>query len=298
MQAINHRLQGDKMGTNKVIKPRPYWHVDAKWLTGILLLILLNLTFLIYLLTQLTAPEAGISLLSTTLASQFSTESGGLDESGDIAILRQKIAAAPDGKYQPIPGLQITVTLEDIAGKTPREARLWFFRQMAEPLYYDGPEGLANLMTDPEKEQNLSGGVGPLGFINSDSHKKLLGAFVVSGLVSLFFLGFLVIFSFRYGRFGSPGCVIFLAAIPNLLLFTVARGWLEGISRDPASIGEPSILTRYTQLAADVLPTIVEKGIQLYISLVLFGISLLLIALVGSVFSRERKNKPDQEELH
>lgn len=149
------------MITGKVLKPRPYWHVDAKWLTGILLLFLLNITFLVFILVQVTAPEQGIALLTMTLASSFSAESGGLDAAGDIEIMRQKIAEAPNGEFQPIPGMQIIVREEDIAGKTPREARLWFFRQWAEPLYYDGAQGLASLTTDPEMGKNISEGVGP-----------------------------------------------------------------------------------------------------------------------------------------
>ena len=103
----------------------------------------LNITFLVFILGQITAPEQGIALLTTILASSFSVESGELDAAGDIEIMRQKIAESPNGEWQPIPGMRIVLREEDIAGKTPREARLWFFRQLAEPLYYDGAQGLA-----------------------------------------------------------------------------------------------------------------------------------------------------------
>ncbi|HBG74970.1 MAG: hypothetical protein A2X25_07290 [Chloroflexi bacterium GWB2_49_20] len=279
------------MSTSKVIKPRPYWHVDAKWLTGIFLLLLLNITFLIFLLVQVTGPEQGITLLTTTLASSFSFESGGLDTSSDLEIMRQKIAESPDGQWQPIPGLQIIVREEDIAGKTPREARLWFFRQMAEPLYYNGEQGLADIMTDPEMKKGLAGGVGPLGLISAATHRKLLVVFAVSGLVSLLFLGLLVFFSHRFGRLGSPGCVIFLVAVPNLILMGGLRGWLANAAQTPASTGAQALLSRYLQLAADVLPGIVQKAMYVYIFLVFLGIALLLVALIGSVFVRERKNK-------
>ena len=64
--------------------------------------------------------------------------------------MRQKIAESPNDTWQPIPSLNIVVREQDIAGLTPREARLWLFRQLAEPLYYEGPQGLASLATDPE----------------------------------------------------------------------------------------------------------------------------------------------------
>jgi len=89
------------MSTGKPRNSRPYWHVDAKWLTGLLLLALLNITFLVFILAQVTAPEQGITLLTVTLASSFSAEGGGLDASGDVEIMRQKIAESPNGQWQP-----------------------------------------------------------------------------------------------------------------------------------------------------------------------------------------------------
>jgi hypothetical protein len=116
-----------KMSTSKFLKPRPYWHVDAKWITGILLLFLLNITFLMFILVQVTAPEQGIALLTVTLASSFSAKGGGMDASGDIEIMHQKIAESPNGEWQPIPGMRIVVREEDIAGKPPQRSTLVVF---------------------------------------------------------------------------------------------------------------------------------------------------------------------------
>jgi hypothetical protein len=284
------------MGTNKALKPRPYWHVDAKWLTGILLLFLLNITFVVLLMVQITAPEQGITLLTTALASSFSVEEGGLDASGSMDTMHQKIAESPNGEWQPIPGMRIVVREADIFGKTPREVRLWFFRQWAEPLYYDGAQGLAGLMTDPKMQNEAQGGIGALEFITAETHKKLQGALAVSGLVSLFFFGLLIFFSYRFGRLGSPGCVIFLAAAPGLIFMGGARGWLEQAAQRLAAVGQETYLTRYTQLAVDVLPGVVQTALQIYVILFFLGLVMMLIALIGIIFVRERKNKEQQTE--
>lgn len=276
------------MSTNKK-KSRPYWHVDAKWITGLLLSFLLSITFLVFILAQITAADQGIDLLTITLASSYS--SGGLDDVKDIEVMHQKIAESPGGAWQPIPGMTIVVREEDIAGKTPREARLWFFRQMAEPIYYDGAQGLADIATDTEIQENLTGGIGPLGFISAETHTKLQGIFAVSGLASLVLLGLLIFFSYRFGRLGSPGCVIFLAAVPGLLFFGGVRGWLAQSAQNPAATSEPTLITRYTQLATDVLPGFVQKAMQIYVLLIFLGLGLMLVALIGAVFVRERKNK-------
>jgi LPXTG-motif cell wall-anchored protein len=277
------------MVSESVPKSRPYWHVDAKWITGILLLFLLNVTFLIFILVRATAPEQGITLITTMLASSFSYQSGGMDTTVDIEEMRQKIAESPNGEWQPIPGMNITVREEDIAGMTPRETRLWFFRKLAEPIYYDGEQGLANLTTDPEMKEEVTGGLGPLGFISADAHKKLQSAFTIAGVVSLVFLGLLILFSYRFGRLGSPGCVIFLAAIPGLILFSAARGWTQNAGQNPPAGAEETFITRYAQLAADVLPVVVQKALQIYIVLVLLGLGLMLLGLIGGMFFRKRK---------
>jgi hypothetical protein len=120
---------------------------------------------------------------------------------------------------------------------------LWFFQQWTEPLYYDGPQGLASLITDPEMQKGLEGGVGPLGFISAATHSKLQGVFAASGLVSLFFLGLLIFFSYRFGRLGSSGCVIFLATIPGLVFLSGVRGWIEQSTQHPAAVGEQTYIT-------------------------------------------------------
>jgi hypothetical protein len=281
------------MNTNESLKPRPYWHVDAKWITGILLLFLLNATFLIFILVQITAAKQGIEILTVILASSFSRE--GLDQEVDIEIMHQKIAESPDGSWKPIPGLNIVVREQDIAGLSPREIRLWFFRQLAEPIYYGGQQGLANLSTDPEMQKNMEGGLGPLGFINAETHSKLNKVLIVLGLISLSFLGLLVYFSYRFGRLGSPGCVIFLAAVPGLILFSGVRGWLAQAGQNPNPETEVTTVTLYTQmatrLAVDVLPNIVQKALQSYLLLTFLGLGLMLAALIGTLIIRGRKRE-------
>jgi len=69
------------------------------------------------------------------------------------------------------------------------------------------------------------------------------------------------------------------------------RGWLEQTAQRPAAVGEESVLTRFTQLAVDVLPDLVQTAIQIFLFLIFLGLGLLLIVLLGAVFLRERKNK-------
>lgn len=278
------------MNTSGLSKVRPYWHVDAKWITGILLLFLLNITFLSFILVQATSADRGIDLLTIILASSFSRD--GLDQEVDLEVMHQKIAESPNGAWQPIPSLKIVVREQDIAGLTPREMRLWFFRQLAEPIYYEGQQGLAGLASDPEMAKNMTGGIGLFGFISAETHGKLQNIFFVFGFISLVLIGLLVFFSYRFGRLGSPGCVLFLAALPGLLMLSMVGGWLEHSAGNLAQPTETTTVTLYTQmigqLAADALPEIVQMAIRTYLILILLGLGLVLAALTGSLFMRKQ----------
>jgi hypothetical protein len=64
------------------------------------------------------------------------------------------------------------------------------------------------------------------------------------------------------------------------------------MSAQPAAAGgEETFITRYTQLAADVLPGVVNQAIQIFLALTLLGVGLMLVALVGALLFRGRKNK-------
>ena len=281
------------MNAGESSKPCPYWHVDAKWIAGILLLFILSATMLTSILTQITDEEQGIEILTIMLANSFSRE--GLDQEGDIEIIRENIAESPDGSWEPLPGLNISVREEDMAGLSPREIRLWFFRKLAEPIYYEGQDGLANLATDPEMRENMEGDLGPLGFINVGTHARLNRILLILTLASLALLGLLVYFSYSFGRLGSPGCVIFLAAVPGVVVFSLMRGWLENAARNPTEASEESAMTIYTQLierlAGDVLPGIVQKGLWTYLLLTLVGMALILAAVAGALVIRARERR-------
>ncbi|MCJ7696237.1 MAG: hypothetical protein MUO40_12555 [Anaerolineaceae bacterium] len=279
------------MKKDKVRKPRPYWHVDAKWMVGIVLFFLLGLTFFSLLLVQLTGPLHGIDTLTMMMASSFSVAGGGMDDAADIEMMQYMIATAPDGKWQPIPGMLIFVTEEDIEGKTPREARLWFFRQWAEPVYYEGAPGLADLITDPEMVKGLDEGIGVLSFISPATHSIFLKVFAGCVAVSIVFLALMLLFSYRYGRLSSTGFVILLAALPGLVLTTIGRAWANNASQAPPPT-EETLITRYTSLAADVLPDVATVAQRLYLILALFGFMLILVAIVCTLIWPKPKVKP------
>jgi len=189
--------------------------------------------------------------MSMTMALMFSRQ--GLDDETEIAEFRQRLQSAPGGILQPLPGLRITVREADIAGLAPREAGLYLFRQLAEPFYRGGPEAMAALADDSEMQKAIAGGGGLLGIFSAQTHRALQSASTILALISLALLPFLIFFSYRFGRLGSPGCVLFVASLPGALIFAFLARAAQPLPTPPA--GEEAGLSGMAgYLASNLLP--------------------------------------------
>jgi hypothetical protein len=82
------------MNTSLPSRPRPYWHVDAKWVVGLLLLGVLSLTLLVYNLVQVTDEEPAVDALSLALALVLSPE--GIDDPQSVELILEQIRSSPD----------------------------------------------------------------------------------------------------------------------------------------------------------------------------------------------------------
>lgn len=146
------------MSTEHTPKPRPYWHMDAKWIVGLILVFVLALTLLVSSLVQVTGEKPAVDTLSMVMALVLSE--GGLDDESDAAEMREQLRASSEGSIQPIPGLRITISEEEIANLSPRQVRLAFMRKLAEPIYEGGAQELAALADDAKMQQDIIEGRG------------------------------------------------------------------------------------------------------------------------------------------
>jgi hypothetical protein len=277
------------MSAENTSKPRPYWHVDAKWITGLLLTFVVSVTVLIYGLVQITAEEPAVNTLTYALALMYSRN--GLDDETEVAVMRQMIQASPDKTIQPLPNLDITISEQDIEGLTPREVRLFFFRKWAEPIYQDGIKGLAALSTTPGAESEIIQGGAIFNVLTRKTHESLRQALVIAAAITLTLLIPLIYFSYRFGRIGSPGCVAFVASLPGALLFTFIALAVKPANDLPAEDAGITGMTGY--LLSNLLPPLAQIVSRSYLIVLALGGGLLLLAVLGSVgWKARRKEKP------
>jgi hypothetical protein len=224
--------------------------------------------------------------MSLVLGVMFSGSS--LDDETDVEIFREQLRGDPDGCVRPIENLTIEVCEDDIAGLSPREARLLIFRQMAQPLYSYGAEGLVELTADSETGRAVDQGIGALSFFTLETHLALQRALRTLAIASAVLFLPLIVFSHRFGRIGTPGCAIFVAALPGALLF----GFLAFVFHPPSSPVEERGMTEILgAMASNVLPAMAQTVIASYAALVALGILLILVAILATFLARLRRRQ-------
>jgi len=262
---------------------RPYWHVDAKWITGLVLVGVLSLTLLLFSLVRLTTLQSSVEIAGTLLAVAFSPQ--GLDDETEIAALRAALKASPEASVKPFAGLQVSVRAAQIQGLDARATRLYVFRQVAEPFYWLGSEALVGNMDDPVVRRDVTACLGVLELFTAESHQRLQHALVAFGAASVGLLALLVNYSYRFGRVGSPGVVLSVSALPGVLFFS----WVS--AREPllaASAARPEragVLAPGSLLGA-VLPEVLPAMARTYLVVLAVGLGLMLVAVLGNVASR------------
>lgn len=192
-------------------KPRPYWHVDIKWLFGILSFCALLVSTILFIASTLLSPNIAVPTATYVVASQFSKN--GIDDATDINKIKNELKKSDKTEFHPIEGSSATITKKDITSLSPREIRLKLFGQIVEPIYY-GAEKL---------DKNIAQQYGALAMLNEKTHQSLMTFFWVSLIPVVLFMTGLVLFSHRYGRLVSPAVMLLMfGLLPSLLLFFIS----------------------------------------------------------------------------
>ena len=119
---------------NQSDTPRPYWHVDLKWIFGISAAFFLTSSLTLFTLSTLTSEKVAIPVASYVVASQFSRD--GLDDPKDIEAAKSKFLKTKDNVFYPLDDKNIRITRDELETLSPREIRLKIFRQVVEPFYF------------------------------------------------------------------------------------------------------------------------------------------------------------------
>lgn len=246
---------------------RPYWHVDAKWIFGLLFSITLLINIVFFVLARLSSEEVAIPVATTIVAQQFSRE--GLDAEEDIEEVKHEFLATGQEKFYPFGENQnVYLTIEDVNTLSPRELRLKIFRQIVEPIYYN------------ESDLDLSQ-YGFLAVVNVNTHRLLNKIFIYSFIPLALFLAGFVFFSFRFGRLINPALPLIFLSCPFALFFYLMRNTTPPEGDD----GPLSFLPR------EVMLEVIEPIARIFNIYFLVGVGLLLLAIIVRTLLKLKKTK-------
>jgi NADH:ubiquinone oxidoreductase subunit 6 (subunit J) len=261
-------------------KPRPYWHVDLKWIFGILALFAIAGSLLLYNLSALTEREKATTLSATVVASLFSKN--GLDDPKGLEEFRAKAAASPGDKVTPIEQFPwLSISKQEAMTLGPKELRIAIFKQFTEPIYDKGLKGAAAGMTaDPAEQQKFIQQASLLGVFTKDTHDAIGRALVWVTIAAILFLAAVIYFSAGWGRLVSPA-VLLLAVSPV--------GAVAGLLfLYPPKDGDGPL----TSLPPSVTTEIGNSLSHTYLIAVIAGITLLIAAVIGKITQKNiRKNR-------
>ncbi|QQG49665.1 MAG: hypothetical protein HZB70_02605 [Candidatus Berkelbacteria bacterium] len=264
----------------KEVVSKPYWYVDLKWFFGILFTLALTLTLSLSLANRLTEEKTAVDLSTVALATLFSRDGGGLDDPKAVEEFKAKLKESDEELIRPIETIPaITISRDDVEKLSPRELRLKIFRQITEPLYNEGVDGAVKRFTDnPEEQKKLANDASLLRFLTKDTHEKISSFLTIGIAVTVLFLIGLVFFSFGWGRLGNPGLILFVLGLPG-----AAFGLLIS---NPPSNGDGGGLS---SLPPEFGVAIAQQLKSVFGLVSLGGLTLLVVALVGSIISRRRR---------
>jgi hypothetical protein len=255
---------------------RPYWHVDMKWIFGLLALAALSAALLFFNLSNLTERDRAIKLSATIVATLFSKE--GLDDDSGLTEFRQKAQAAPGDKVTPIEQFPwLHISKHDALTLGPRDLRIAIFSQLTMPIYDKGLEGAAAQMTqDPAEQAKFTREATLLGVFTKSTHDVMQRLFYVSSIAALLLLAAAMYFSAGLGRLVTPGLLLVavspLGTVLGLLLL------------HPPKDGDAP----FAKLPSSITTEIGNSLSHSYVIASLLGVTLLALALLLKIIKKIR----------
>ena len=196
---------------------RPYWHVDAKWVCALFLVVALGFTVLIVGLLRITAQGPAVDTLSRAMAAGY--RPGPLEAGGQVDRVRQEFEALVERAVGSLFGVQPSPSDSEAASTQPGPSAE-ALRPIAEAYYTRGSSAARRVATERESTvpfaRLVPGDQGLWSFFTLRMHEVLKRVGWAAGAASLLLALAVISFSSRFGRLGSPGVVLLVVGLPGI----------------------------------------------------------------------------------
>ncbi|NTV30358.1 hypothetical protein HGA91_00055 [candidate division WWE3 bacterium] len=278
--------------------PRPYWFVDAKWIVSIILFITVLLTIPTYALYKVSEEQPAKQILTYVVAYLFSPD--GIDHPDEIKAIRQHLLVNPNPPIEIFDGFALPFTYDEVADRSPKEIRLEIFGQISKALYEMGPESFTvSHIKDVDMQKIISENKDFIYPFTQLGHQQIQQYLIGLGVFSGIMLGFLMIFSHRYGRLITPGVIFCLSGLPTLLInrYQIGKETIDAIIAQPIHQGYP-FLFKYLGIVipfgynvlAETFSIVLITGVGLIFLAIFVKLITLIVGWIIALFTRETNN--------
>jgi hypothetical protein len=255
---------------------RPYWHVDAKWVCGLLLIFSLAITLFLFALVKLTDEKNGPTIAALAVGAAFIRG----DSAVDIEEAKAELAKQ-GGQIRPVPNFPDIVITEADLNLTPTEIKLKVFKPITEEIYQNGIEATAERhATTPEQKEQFINDAFFFKLFTKDTNRSLSSKLTIFIVISLILLAGVVYFSTGWGRLANPGLILLFVSLPGSL-FSLAL-------THPPKDGDGGGLGF---LPADLTKELGGSLSGVYTRIFLLGLALLIGAGIGKLITHFRPPK-------
>jgi hypothetical protein len=189
---------------------RPSWHVDLKWLAGLLACVAVAVSCVLFSLRQVTERDTALPISSAILAAGISDRV--TDE--DYAAVQAQAAANPDGMISLGP-VSLVVKGSEITTLKKDEAARLIATDLAAVIYDGGSEKAETFIVPPPADSDKKAlSLGPAGSLSADMHSSFQTYLILAVVITAFLLGVVMAMSRGVGRLGAPAFVVALGAAP------------------------------------------------------------------------------------
>jgi len=264
--------------------------VFFKWITGLIFFVFFAATVFLYSLYSLTKEDMVVPLAGRIMASMNTSIPG--------VSMQQLTAAVRNSRSRsitPFRGLDSTITLQEIEGRSADEIRVLLFSKLAANLYREGVDPFFVKLKEPAIRNKLEPLKPFLYYITADFSTTLRYFLMVPFVVSALLLMLLILLSYRFGKLVSPGVVFLITGLLGIGIFSLAGRALETFSfAVPAQFRE-KFSALLSGSASDIVGTISGSFFHNFLLVFYAGCALLVLAFFGKFLYNIITGKSESE---
>lgn len=293
-------------GTNK---KRPYWYVDAKWISGIIFVVLFITALLSFNISQIISENNIIDTALSKIEQSIEEEIGKFfdekgkplsDDKGEVlsalTISQNKITELKNkAKESSDQDETLFFSSHENFFKNPlsyiQNIPLFFTHHLESAIYVRISDALdkasakistLNLRDKNLKEQILTEIQIPKIYSENQYHNFRVEAIVLF-ILSLVFLTLAIFFSTGLGRFSTPGFLILLASIPGFFLLLNFNNYLKTSPLNNLANSDQKVIQVLASALFGALKNQAEDIFVVYKYLFIIALILLAIGVFGSI---------------